>query len=310
MFTEQNEPHVLRRAQLLKNHPELKYLMKPDPFGKYICVCLVISQIYLSIISRNVTGFRYFLLLYTCGGTLTQAIFLAIHELCHNLMFRTAYWNRSFAMFCNFPILIPFCESFRFYHLQHHKGQGQKGIDTDIPSDLEVRIFRGCIGKAIWLNFQLLAYAIRPILTKAQPVTYYFMFNIIIQVAFNVLLWTLYGVQPFVFLGLSLLIAGGLGLHPTSSHFISEHYLMHDSTSQETFSYYGWLNYLTWNVGYHVEHHDLSNIPYSKLPRVREIAPEFYEPLSVCKSWLTLPYCFIMDGRVSLRSRMHRSCRI
>lgn len=304
--TENEEPHALRRTQLLRSHPELKSMMKSEPLGKYICVFIVVSQIYLSIITRNLTGWRYFLVLYMCGGTLAQALFLGIHELTHNLFFKKTHSNRMFAMFCNFPTVIPFCEAFRFYHLQHHKGQG-KEHDTDIPSNFEVNLFKGCVGKAIWFNFQLVAYAIRPMFIKALPFTHYLMCNIVFQVVFNVLLCMTYGYQPFVFLILSLLIAGGFGFHPTSAHFISEHYLMHDNNSQETFSYYGWLNYLTFNVGYHVEHHDLSNIPFTKLPQVREIAPEFYESLSVCDSWVALPFCFVMNDKISLNSRMKRN---
>jgi sphingolipid 4-desaturase/C4-monooxygenase len=50
---------------------------------------------------------------YIIGATANQNLFLAIHEISHNLAFKSAFANRLFAIFANLPIGIPYSASFR-----------------------------------------------------------------------------------------------------------------------------------------------------------------------------------------------------
>ena len=54
-----------------------------------------------------------------------------------------------------------------------------------------------------------------------------------------------------------------IGLHPVGARWIQEHYLI--APPQETYSYYGPLNKVAFNVGYHNEHHDFSFVPWNNL---------------------------------------------
>ena len=88
--------------------------------------------------------------------------------------------------------------------------------------------------------------------------------NTVIQITFDIVIYYVLGVKSLVYMLAASLL--GLGLHPISGHFIAEHYMF--LKGHETYSYYGPLNLLTFNVGYHNEHHDFPNIPGKSLPLV------------------------------------------
>ena len=95
-----------------------------------------------------------------------------------------------------------------------------------------------------------------------------------------------------------------IGLHPVGARWIQEHYT--NDPGQETYSYYGPINRLCLNMGYHNEHHDLPSIPWNNLPRLRAMAPEFYDTLKYYSSWSRLLFQFIFDKRYTLYSRIER----
>ncbi|PYK72489.1 MAG: fatty acid desaturase, partial [Verrucomicrobia bacterium] len=57
------------------------------------------------------------------------------------------------------------------------------------------------------------------------------------------------------------------------------------------------------------EHHDLPSIPWNNLPKLRALAPEFYDCLKYHSSWSRLLFQFIFDKRYTLFSRIERMKR-
>nr|CAD2168540.1 unnamed protein product [Meloidogyne enterolobii] len=234
---------------------------------------MVIFQIFMAYLLRESSWLLICLQAYIVGGTISHSLTLAVHELSHNLGFghEKILQNRILGFIANLPMCIPMSTSFKKYHLEHHRNLGSDVVDTDIPTEFESV-----------LDFELL--------------------NGFIQIIFNLAIIQFLGYKSFIYLIGGFLI--GLGIHPLAAHFISDHYVF--EAGQETYSYYGAINLVTFNVGYHVEHHDFPYVTGKNLPKISKIAPEFYQNLSIHKSWIGLFFDFIIDPKISLRSRVKR----
>lgn len=301
-WVEEREPHFDRRKAILKEHPEVKKLFGADPKLKYVTVGLVLVQLTIALFIHHLSWLPFLLVTYIIGSTIASALFLAVHEITHYLAFKSKRNNNILALIANLPIVFPYAMSFQVYHALHHWDQGKDGIDVDIPTPTEANTFRGFIGKLIWFLNQIFAYAFRPIFVKPIKLTKWQIYNIIFQVAAMAIFLPFAGWSGLLYLLLSLLFAGSI--HPTAGHFISEHYVFEEG--QETYSYYGPLNKITFNVGYHNEHHDFPTIPGSRLPELKKLAPEYYDNLHAHHSWVGVIFAFLFNKDISLFSRTKR----
>ena len=190
------------------------------------------------------------------------------------------------------------------YHLKHHAFQGHHDIDADIASYWEAKIIgSNFIGKSFWLLLFPVFQALRPPrLKQIQFQSSWIWINLITVLAFDAVMIYFFG--PMVFLYFFASFFFSVGLHPLGARWVQEHYLV--APPQETYSYYGPLNKLAFNVGYHNEHHDFSFVPWNNLPKIREIAPEYYNSIVYHESWTKLWLKFIFDKELSLFSRILR----
>ncbi|SOV09300.1 related to dihydroceramide delta(4)-desaturase [Ustilago sp. UG-2017a] len=309
MHTE--EPHRSRRTAILKAYPEIRKLMGYEPLTKYVSLSVLLLQLSIAVYLSRYTSLHPFswkllLIAYAIGGTANQNTFLAIHEITHNLAFRGLKANRLWAILVNASIGVPYAMAFKPYHLEHHKYLGEDGTDTDLPTRLESILLGNVLGKTFFATFQIFFYALRPGFVRTQRPTIWHGLNLAFILSFNTVLVKLAGWNALLYLLLSSFFAGSL--HPCAAHFIAEHY-MFGGIQQETWSYYGPLNILAYNVGYHNEHHDFPSVPWTRLPELRKMAPEFYDCLPRHESWPMVTVRFILGDDSGLWARCKRENR-
>nr|CAH8867036.1 unnamed protein product [Trichobilharzia regenti] len=281
------EPHVARRKEILAKYPEIKALMGPDIKLAYMSSAEVLIQLIMTVLISyyQPSWLTWLILTYVISGTINHSLGCAIHEVGHNLVFGHKYGkaNRIYSIFINLPMGLPIAISYKKYHQAHHRWLGHEDGDADMPLRLEARLFTHPVSRLIWIIIHPAFYAFRPFIKNPLPLTVWEIINFFVQITFNIAVWYYLGIWSLGYLIIGTLL--GLGLHPLSGHFISEHYLFADN--QATHSYYGSGNYLMYNLGYHVEHHDFPYIAYTRLPKLKEIAAEYYDHLpyhtSLCK---------------------------
>lgn len=297
--------HRSRNREMTKSHGEaIKKLYGPDPWLRRLLTPFIILQMYLGYRAKDMGWPTFILIAYFIGGTIAHSTFLAIHEITHNLCFVTPMFNDLYAMFVNFIVPVPYAMMFKTYHAEHHRYLGWDGIDADLPTRFEGRYLSNYAGKMFFLTFQVLFYAFRPTVVRTIKFEKLHVLNYIVQLSFNLLVYFTLGWWPLIYFLASVLL--GTGWHPLAGHFISEHFVMEGEGDQETFSYYGVCNWVMWNAGYHVEHHDFPNIPWTRIAELNTIAPEFYVDLYRTKSWTSTLFDFLLDPEINLCSRVVR----
>ncbi len=303
-FSESPEPHIKRTKEIIKKHPEIKNLMGRNPNTFLYILGIVILQLSIAVVLRDQSWWIILLAAYAIGAFANHALFVLIHECTHNMVFQSRVANMWAGILCDLPNVLPSSVQFRKYHLKHHAFQGHYDIDGDIPSVWEAKLIgNSFFGKAIWLLlFPIFQLTRPPRLREIQFSSLWVWIDLIVVLAFDIVLIYFFGLMPVLYLTSSFFFS--VGLHPLGGRWIQEHYLV--DGDQETYSYYGWLNKLAFNVGYHNEHHDFSYVPWNKLPEIKRIAPEFYDNLTYHTSWGKLVWKFLTDKELSLFSRTTR----
>jgi len=307
IYSNTSEPHRIRTKQILKQHPDVRQLIGKNPRTFLFIFLLVAFQVAASIFLASQPWWLIFVVAYFVGAFVDHALFVMIHECAHRLIFKSQAANRLAGIFANIPQVFPSSVSFERYHIKHHSFQGIHELDADLPNRWEARLINNYfVGKAIWFLFYPFFQAFRVSrLKEIKPFDGWIALNWGVQVAFVAAMWYFFGPKCVVFLTASFFFS--VGLHPLGGRWIQEHYLTHGE--QETYSYYGPLNAVAFNVGYHNEHHDFPSVPWNRLPQLKNTAASYYDSLASHRSWTKLWLRFLFDRELSLWSRIVRKNR-
>lgn len=308
--SEAGEPHLRNRFSLLAQYPEIAKLFGYDVRTAYITVAVVAGQFAMAagleilFDRRSLLGswWSVAIVAWSFGAFMNHWGGVVIHEASHNLCARTPTANRWVAILANFPIGVPSAMSFRRHHLDHHRYLGIPKLDNDLPTPFEVAFLgRTWLGKACWvLAYPFFGTLARGYLRRPRG---WEVVGFLLQMSVNALIVIALGWTALGYLLLSTYFA--YGPHPIAGHFVHEHYLL--SGEQETHSYYGPLNALTLNMGYHNEHHDFLGVPGTRLPELHRIARSHYGSLASHRSWAAVLWIFLSERRIGHHSRIVRS---
>ncbi len=295
------QPHPARRRYLLRQVPEVKRLCQPYPITALWILALVATQWGLALMAvPRLPWPALLLLIWLVGAPISHALFVLMHDCAHDLVSRHRWHNQVLAILCDLAQAIPSAASFRRFHLRHHAAMGQLGVDADLPTPLEARLVgHSTWRKSLWMCGFGLSVALRPFSSQAMAGPRgWLALNLVLVLTADLLLLTAGGAGALAYLLASTLVA--LGPHPLAGRWLAEHYVFFPG--QQTASMYGWANRLAFNVGYHIEHHDLPSVPWVALPRIRELAPDLYHQPSH-RSWGGCLWRFITDPSLSPYSR-------
>jgi len=302
------EPHGDRAQAILRAHPDVRRYVGKNPASLIIVVGLVLVQLSLAAWLQHRPWWVMLLCAYFVGAFVNHGLLVMVHECAHHLVLRRRVLNTLTGMLAGLPSILLNSVAWSTYHLRHHAYQGVYAEDFDLPSRREARLVgHARIPKGLWLAFFALILATRPLRSRRELAALarnrWVLLNLLAQLAFGPSVGIFLGGQAMGYLLASLFFS--VGFHPLGGRWFQEHYLV--TEGQDTYSYYGPLNRVAFNVGYHNEHHDFPGVPWSRLPRLRRLAPESYDTLVWHSSWTALVFRFVLDGHQDLYRRMIRS---
>jgi sphingolipid delta-4 desaturase len=299
--------HNELRRRVLEAHPEAANLIGPDWRTALFLAGMLAAQWTMAWAVSKTTWWIVFLVALTFGQTLYHSVGVLVHENAHRLIFR----NAKARFVCDLlieSIQTSFGAQLIYQHnhiTSHHARLGDYEGDYEHEDAYYVnarRLYRAqhpiryrlmSIGILI---LHLAPFAIvtdmfflptlmgrwtgLPSRDKARKtgasrpsrgeLWFFFSYSIAVQLG----LYLCFGFLGWLYQVWTMSLVLSRWGASIRGQILSEHY--GEDSEHPTRSTYWWGNWIFYNIGYHVEHHSLSNVPWTKLPKLRAMAPEIF----------------------------------
>ncbi|WP_165929135.1 fatty acid desaturase [Shimia isoporae] len=304
----QSRRHNEMRKEALATHPELASLSGPQPFTALaLPLLLAVHWSFAWLVSDQpvwVIGIAAFFV----GQLVYHSASSLIHETCHKLVFKDAAPKLAFDLALEF-ILTSYGKQLTYQHqhiTSHHPFvgdydndyehedicalQARQSVFRDHPkwqpalTALTLLIHALPLG-SVFLAGQVMPRVYRrlsgrpnrdpvPRFTGTSPSAAEARPYVLVSLASNLLMLALLGPWALLYHIWSLsLFLGKLGI-TNLGQSLTEH--PGDDDVNPTRSHYGPINWILFNTGYHNEHHSFPNVAWTRLPKLRQIAPEVF----------------------------------
>lgn len=309
LLSPQSRRHIEMRVAVMKAHPEAAALAGPEWRG--LIGALVILAIYWTsawLVGRT-NIFVVFFAAFFFGQLMIHSAGALLHETAHRLVFRERGAKLGFDLLLE-VIMTSFGGQLTYQHehvSSHHPHLGNYERDyehEDLCRFLARRSYRAkhpklqpwltaaeLVIQALPLGYMIANRIFVPFYRKqsgratkdrernigaTKPPKNEMRLFIAVSALTNIFLFVAFGWMGWLYHVWSLSLFLGKAGITNLGQSLAEH--PGDNETQPTRSTYSALNLILFNTGYHNEHHTFPNVAWTRLPKLKKLAPEVFGP--------------------------------
>jgi sphingolipid 4-desaturase/C4-monooxygenase len=296
--------HAERRKQILEKYPEIKHYFGNYSLSVAYIICLDILQWLVAWWVADKPWWFVGLVAFFVGQFILHSLATFIHEAAHNLILKGKYGS-LYSLFLIDLGSLSFGQSLKYisqHGPSHHLHLNDYEKDYELWDKAQSEFLRT---HPFWRGIQallqllpgglilgeLVIERVAPTpdktrkLKEAKQPSGASTLLLLTSLTLYALAWIFLGWKAALYLFWSLtLTMSNWGITFTGQS-ISEH---HIEQKGKTYSTYHWTNILFFNTGYHDEHHTFPNVAWVHLPKIKQIAPEYFtndSPYSYFRWW-------------------------